>query len=185
VVQPQTNLELIELAVSNVAREILNGMKLHPHEQVLLKVSRNENSWMFENKMIGVLRGAGADVFVNVSSKSDSVTIAEFNVLDLKLRYTRVFETTEEKFIEREAVVNVSGKVYRGSDGKVLWGNNLVCTKRDTVRFDDIHTLENPNIKLTHAYLPDEGIFSSIIEPLLVIAASAIIIFLFFTVRSG
>lgn len=168
-----------------MTREIVNGVELRPHEQVLLRVGKSENSWMVENKLIDVLRGAGADVFVSSGSKSDSMTIGEFNVLDLKLQYIRVFEIREEKCVEREASVRVSGKVYRVGDGKVLWGNTVGRTQTDTVRIDDMPNLEDPSIKVTHADLPEQGIFSSVIEPVLVIAASVIIIFLFFAVRSG
>jgi hypothetical protein len=185
VVQAKTNWELLEGVVSHLTREIVNGVELRPHEQVLLRVGKSENSWMVENKLIDVLRGAGADVFVSSGSKSDSMTIGEFNVLDLKLQYIRVFEIREEKCVEREASVRVSGKVYRVGDGKVLWGNTVGRTQTDTVRIDDMPNLEDPSIKVTHADLPEQGIFSSVIEPVLVIAASVIIIFLFFAVRSG
>jgi hypothetical protein len=165
--------------------QILGEVKPPERKRVLLKVEKSEDSWIFEDKLIDALRDSGAVVFVDNSKRADDVSIWEFRVLEIGLRCARTLELEKEKFIEREASVGISGKIFDGYSGRVLWGNDLRCTQRDTIRADGLEELESQHARLSNVPVTPEGVFKSIIEPLVVIAASAMIIFLFFAVRGG
>jgi hypothetical protein len=54
----------------------------------------------------------------------------------------------------------------------------------DTVRMAEIPTLEDPNVPQTQGTRPSEGFFSSLAEPLIMLGAVAVAVYLLFTVRS-
>jgi len=54
----------------------------------------------------------------------------------------------------------------------------------DTVAVSDVGDIEQASIPVTRGVLPAEDFFSGIAEPLVVVGAIAVAIFLLFTVRS-
>ena len=54
----------------------------------------------------------------------------------------------------------------------------------DTIRVSAIPSLEDPGVPLTQGALPPEGFFSSLVEPLVMLGAVAVAVYLLFTVRS-
>ncbi len=54
----------------------------------------------------------------------------------------------------------------------------------DTVKVDNVKTLENNSYPFTQGNVPAEPFFSSLFEPLVAIGTAAIAVFLFFTIRS-
>lgn len=57
-------------------------------------------------------------------------------------------------------------------------------SKTDTVRFEEIESLENPSYPFTKGEIPAEPFLSNLFEPITAITAAAVVITLFFTVRS-
>ena len=54
----------------------------------------------------------------------------------------------------------------------------------DTVNLDKIKTLENPTLPFTHGDVPDEPLFSSLLEPFIAIGTVVVTVLLLFNVRS-
>jgi hypothetical protein len=54
----------------------------------------------------------------------------------------------------------------------------------DTVEFDEIQTLENPSYPFTQGRIPTEPFMSNLFEPLVALTTAAVVIALFFKVRS-
>jgi hypothetical protein len=57
-------------------------------------------------------------------------------------------------------------------------------TTLDTVKVEDINSLENPSYPFTQATVPPEPFVSGLAEPLIAIGTAALVIVLFFTIRS-
>ena len=57
-------------------------------------------------------------------------------------------------------------------------------TKIDTVKVEDINSLENPAFPFTQASVPPEPFLSGIAEPIIAIGTAALAVVLFFTIRS-
>jgi len=57
-------------------------------------------------------------------------------------------------------------------------------TVLDTVKVEDINFLENPSYPFTQAAVPPEPFVSGLAEPLIAIGTAALVIVLFFTIRS-
>lgn len=56
--------------------------------------------------------------------------------------------------------------------------------RTDTIYVSDVDRVENPGVAATHAAVPSEGFFSSWLEPLILVGAIGVAIFLLFTTRS-
>ena len=57
-------------------------------------------------------------------------------------------------------------------------------TTLDTIKVEDINSLENPSYPFTQAPVPPEPFVSGLAEPLIAIGTAALVIVLFFTIRS-
>jgi len=56
--------------------------------------------------------------------------------------------------------------------------------RTDTITVDDVDRVEHPGVAATHAVVPSEGFFASWLEPLILVGAIGVAIFLLFTTRS-
>ncbi len=108
--------------------------------------------------------------------------ICKAHVLDASIRYTKIGEGLLLRTAQMRVAIDI-----RDSTGKTTWSDAFAAQLGDTVQCDDVVNLENPNVAATHAPNPcteEAGAFASIIEPVILAAASATIVLLLFTVRS-
>jgi len=61
---------------------------------------------------------------------------------------------------------------------------NFEITFLDTVKVEDVSSLESPSYPFTQATLPPEPFLSGVAEPVIAIGTAALVIVLFFTIRS-
>jgi hypothetical protein len=57
-------------------------------------------------------------------------------------------------------------------------------TRIDTIKVEDISSLENPAYPFTQASIPPEPFLSGLAEPIIAIGTAALVVVLFFTIRS-
>lgn len=88
------------------------------------------------------------------------------------------------KVADRVVLLTLRWKAWDPASGAIHFEGELTRTAHDTVRVAEIEALETPGLALTRGAIPAEGIFSSVLEPLILIGALAVGIFLLFTVRS-
>lgn len=68
--------------------------------------------------------------------------------------------------------------------GNTIFSRDFYYSSLDTVKTEDIESLENTAYAFTRGKLPAEPFFSSILEPVVVIGTAALAVILFFTIRS-
>ena len=88
------------------------------------------------------------------------------------------------KIADRVILLTLRWKAWDPASGTIHFEGELTRTARDTVGVAEIETLETPGLALTRGAMPPEGLFSSVLEPLILIGALAVGVFLLFTVRS-
>lgn len=117
---------------------------------------------------------SGADVILNVRA------------YDPSLHYSEVF--TESFFGSRKVIRTIAlalqFTLISRSDKKVLFAKSYTQSFSDTLLYADVQRFEDPSILFASTTLPKLSFFDSIIEPAIVTVASAIAIYLFFTIRS-
>ncbi len=80
-----------------------------------------------------------------------------------------------------ERTITLSGNYFISNNSQVKEFN---LTAVDTINVEDVEYVENRSYPFTRGDLPPEPFFSSLLEPIVAIGAAAIVIILFFSVRS-
>ena len=80
-----------------------------------------------------------------------------------------------------ERTINLSGNYFISNKSQV---KDFKLTAVDTINVEDVEYVENRSYPFTLGDLPPEPFFSSLLEPIVAIGAAAMVIILFFSVRS-
>jgi hypothetical protein len=72
----------------------------------------------------------------------------------------------------------------RSVDGKILWAGTEKRSFSDSVYVDEISKLQESSKHIASGPLPDRSALERFIEPLIIVGAAGIAVYLFFTIRS-
>ncbi len=122
---------------------------------------------------------------MNVSeSNEESRTSIEILVTESSVEFSDVF--TESFFGSQKTVrtVRLSVSMIVRDSGNILRAVPLAVGITDTVRYSDIERLTDNTFPLTSVRTPSLTWWDSLLEPAIITMASAVAIYLFFTIRS-
>jgi hypothetical protein len=80
-----------------------------------------------------------------------------------------------------ERTIELSGNFFVSNQSQV---KDFTIAVKDTINVEDVEKVENRSYPFTRGELPPEPFFSSLLEPIVAVGAAAVIIILFFSVRS-
>lgn len=149
-----------------------------PQDSVTLQFNLADDYKVFENRLIGVARDSGYPV---VFSDAENLPRIIYTLLDVKVVYGEP---------ERDGLFGdfqVERQLYfRGSYDCIglECGDDFWFTERDTILYEDINLFETASLPFTRGEKPDPPVFSSLLEPVLIVTSAAVAVILFFTVRS-
>ncbi len=86
--------------------------------------------------------------------------------------------------MDRIVTVALHVRTVNQAAGGIVLSREFRKESSDVVYLSEIDEVENPAIPLTHGKIPVEGLFSTLAEPLIVVGAIAMALFLLFSVRS-
>jgi hypothetical protein len=138
---------------------------------------------LVKQSVIQSLRSRIEAVFVD-SPGAD--TVLTYQALESSVSYGSPFSKTflGSKFIERSVAIDVEVSMTVLRTNAVIYSSSIRSTSVDTVQYSSLRLLDEsapPFITITPAAYT---FFDSIIEPAVVTIASAVAIYLFFTIRS-
>ncbi len=116
-----------------------------------------------------------------ISNPSENIGLS-YSIENAVVNYGEIFRDgfLGDHFVERKIFISGS---YRFQDKEVKI-KDFYFDNIDTVKFDEIQTLENYSYPFTKGEIPSEPFLSNLFEPLVAITTAAVVIALFFTVRS-
>ena len=88
------------------------------------------------------------------------------------------------RIVDRTVTLALWGKIVDRANGRLLIGETWREERTDTVCVEDLEHLETPGVPATRGVLPPEGLFSSFLEPLILLGAVGVAVYLLFTSRS-
>ena len=151
-------------------------------DTVSVTVQPADPGWLIEGALVAGLQAGN----LRLMAGADTIDYVAINVQDLGVEYSNlrgsgVFGSKQIDRIIR-LQLNVILKPVR-SGGNVV---TKTYTKQvsDTVTTSAVESLENRGIPATLGRIPEGGFFSNLAEPLIVIGALAVGVYLLFTVRS-
>ncbi len=181
-----TNLQIIQKILGNLAEQILSEASVAPDAMIGLRIRQSAESWVTEHVLSERIAANGYKV--KYAGDSENVAPFIFAVGDAgaKVNYSNphrlgLFGRT---CATRSIVVHFQAQIYNSQTGNILSGKLLTGDYRDTVFVDDIPLFENANVPMTKADLPDESFIDRFIEPFVIVGTVGVAVFLFFHIRS-
>jgi hypothetical protein len=176
--QTVSNIDKFYTLVDSASNLLLKD--LGSAKKVKLELNLGTDYSLFANQIRGKLLRNGKEI-VSDNSLDDNVVNVNFVIDNSNVTYSDperdgIFG---DFFTERTIDLSVN---YLISSNQSLKSFNL--TSKDTINVKDVENVENRSYPFTQGELPPEPFFSSLLEPIVAIGSAAVIIVLFFSVRS-
>jgi hypothetical protein len=177
--QTKTNLDVFKVLVDSSVSEALVNISDSPRD-IFLDIKLAPAYSIFENQIFKSIKEQKNNI--STSSNSPGNISLSYSIENAVVNYGEVFRDgfLGEHFTERK--IFLSGN-YRFQD-KEMKVKDFYFQSIDTVKFDEIQTLENSSYPFTKGEIPAEPFLSNLFEPLVAVGTAAVVIALFFTVRS-
>lgn len=182
---PPTNLDLYGRNVEEIVDTLLQEIPADVDMHLAVRISGAEYSWIVEQAFLRTLQERDFTVRT-ASDESVNSIFFEFMVIELSVKYRKVdrAEAFGNRTIERSVTTALAGKMYQRSTGELHYAGTIRKTTDDFIAKNDIERVEHAQISVTQGSRPPGGFMKKILEPAVVITATAIAIYLFFSVRS-
>lgn len=140
-------------------------------------------SHILRNDILEVLLQNEITVYTGTSTVD---TTFSYTIDGINLSYGEAF--TESMFgsrkVERTISVMMNVTVISEKQQKIVYSKNITASNIDTVLYVDVENLQDPTLPIRTLSQPQLSFFDSFLEPAIVTIASAVAIYLFFTIRS-
>ena len=178
--QTLTNLEVLyslnDSLISRINNELPKGA-----ESIRLKLNLGDAYSIFANQIRGAFTEDGIEI---VPSDTNNTILPEINIVmdNAGVEYGELDRSGwfGDYYVPR--TVFISGNFFNSTSANQI--SDYFISVTDTVRVNDINTLENESFAFTRGQIPTEPFFSSIWEPVIAIGIAAAAIILFFSIRS-
>jgi hypothetical protein len=177
---PPANLEVFRRLAFAMGSDLGRRVGAAPLRVAEVTVVPREIGLPLERDFLQGLVASGADI-----SRGDSsglrfeLAITEAHVL---LEDPRRDGFLGSRIADRVVVLGGTAKMVGEGAGSAYC--ELSRSSRDTVRLSGVEGLESPALSFTKATMPRQGFFDNLIEPLVVLGAVGVAVYLLFAVRS-
>jgi hypothetical protein len=177
--QAKTNLDVFKVLIdSSISAAMVNTTDSQKDIFINLKLGTAYN--IFEDQIYQSVQAQRKNIAsVNNPLKNSELS---YSIENTTINYGETFRNgfLGDHFVPRR--ISLSGS-YRLQDQDIKI-KSFYYENADTVKYDDIQSLENSSYPFTKGEIPSEPFLSNLFEPLVVITTAAVVIALFFTVRS-
>ena len=166
--------------ISNLDRFYTLIKDLGDAKKVNLELNFGIDYSVFANQVRGKLLRNGVQLVGDNSDEQNFVRV-NFVVDNSFVGYSEPVKDGIFGDFFTERTITLSGNYFISNKSQV---KDFKLTAVDTINVEDVEYAENRSYPFTRGDLPPEPFFSSILEPVVAIAAAATIVILFFSVRS-
>lgn len=178
--QLNTNLDvfysLTDSLVNKITAEIPASEK-----KILLTLNLGQSYSLFSNNIRQQFIKDGKEI---LNQPPDELNIPTVDIVmeGVGVEYGEMFRDGffGTHYIQRYSMIYGNYLQSFSTEGK----QDFEITLLDTVKVEDIKSLENPSYPFTQAAVPPEPFVSGLAEPVIAIGTAALVIVLFFTIRS-
>jgi hypothetical protein len=177
--QTKTNLDVFKVLVDSSIAEAFAKTTDSP-QNIFLNLKLGASYIIFEDQIYQSVKSHGKNI-TSVFNPSENSELS-YSIENAVVNYGEAFREgfLGDHFIERK--ISLSGS-YRIQSIELM-ANNFYYENVDTIKFDDIQSLENSSYPFTKGEIPGEPFLSNLFEPLVAVTTAAVVIALFFSVRS-
>jgi hypothetical protein len=180
--QTKTNLEIFYNLVDSSVFKASEQMYTSAQSELIIPVSYS----IFKN---AVMNSFSKKKISWVDKKVPPPVYSEitYTLEDAKVKYSEPFRESflGSFYIEREIILKVNWIINNHNDSNTsTYSGKFQEGSIDTINIDEIKMVENQVYDFTKGEVPAEPFFSSLLEPVIAIGTAAIVVYLFFSVRS-
>lgn len=176
---PAVNIDVLRTLAAEAAEEVCLRIALRPGEGFLVEVLPPELAWVVDEAVRGAFVPAALpDVTQTVRTvcavKEASVT---YDAYDREGLFGR-------KTAERLVTLTLTVTITRDGSREPLFSGDVRRVRTDRIPVADIPRLDHPTLSIARGTPAGEGFFADIAEPLILLGAIGVTVFLLFHVRS-
>jgi hypothetical protein len=182
---PITNGTVMNGLAGEIARTLIQEAEIIRTDTCEVLFVPAEGLAFLEHAFVESIRESAG--FVKTVGSSAGRTVAvELQPLLVRVVYSDPFRNGVfgQRMTERSIVVEVSAKIVRHPGAHVTVSGVRRKQFQDTVRVDDVRSLESSVLAVTRADVPDETFLDRILGPLIVLSSSGVLLYLLYTIRS-
>ncbi len=122
---------------------------------------------------------------IEVYNKSDNLfPELNYSITSIKVNYSDLYKDGFLGGYKLTREIILDGNYSIANAGSSLSAVSFKFTSKDSIDYDSIDQIESTDLSFTHGNKPGEPMFSSLLEPAIAVCTAAVVIYLFFSVRS-
>jgi len=178
--QTKTNLEVFYSLTDSLTNKVASEFS-GKGMGVVLTLNTGESYSIFSNNIKSGLQKNGIKIFT-ISPDGETLPEVSLNLTNAKVEYgeTERDGWFGDYFLPRK--IFIEGNYLNSSSMRGL--SDFYFVSLDSVKVEEIESLENESFPFTKGKIPAEPFFSSLWEPVIAIGVAAVTVILFFSVRS-
>jgi len=179
---PRPNLRILQDMMAEIADSVFAIPGAQPASTVRYAIQPSAHAWYLEHTLRAPAQGHGLVPTEAADARYDvRFGVEEIGVTYANARRTWVFG---EQVMDRTVLLGGTVKIVEQGSGAILLARSFATAVHDTVPVVGIESLESPGIPATHSAPPSAGLFSSLVEPIVLIGSVAVAVYLLFSVRN-
>jgi len=177
-----TTIGVSQVLADTIARRAFAVLPPSDSSSVSVTLLPAGEAWFLEEPVLKAARTSGHVPDYSAETRY----AAEFGITDMHVELVnpRRPGLFSARLVDRTVTLALWGKIVDRTTGRLLVGQTWREQYTDTVLVDDLEQLETPGVPATRGVLPPEGLFSSFLEPLIILGAVGVAVYLLFTSRS-
>lgn len=177
-----TNLRVYQSLAASLGDSLANLTSTVDSPRVTVRIAPPDVAWFLQDAVERPFRARNC-----IISAGDSARYSvEFGAVEMKVQYSNLRRPGifGSRVLDRMIVLLARLRLVDRATGVVLMTGERKAFFSDTIDLSEIERIEHSALPVTRGALPPEDFFSGIAEPLVIVGAVAVAIFLLFTVRS-
>jgi hypothetical protein len=177
-----TNLRAYQSLAAVLADSVANLLPAGDSVRITVRVAPPDVAWFLQDAVERPFRAKNFAI-----SASDSARYrVEFGVVEMHVQYTNLRRDGifGSRVLDRMIMLLARLRLVDRAAGTVGAAGERRAVFSDTIGLSEVERIEHAALPVTRGTVPPEDFFSGIAEPLIIVGAVAVAIFLLFTVRS-
>jgi hypothetical protein len=177
-----TNLRVYQSLAASLADSLANLLRAADPVRVTVRIAPSDFAWFLQDGVERPFRGRNCVISTNDSARYS----VEFGVVEMRVQYSNLRRDGifGSRVLDRMVVLLARLRLVDRVEGTVGTSAERTAVFSDTIALSQVERIEHASVPVTRGRVPPEDFFSGIAEPLIIVGAVAVAIFLLFTVRS-
>jgi hypothetical protein len=177
-----TNMRVYQSLATSLTDSVASLVPVADSPRVSVKIEPPDVAWFLQDAVERPFRTRKFLISANDSGRYS----VEFGALGMNVEYSNLRRSGlfGARIMDRSVTLLARLRLVDRVEGRVLASGERKGVFTDTVPLSQINVIEHAAVPSTRGTLPPEDFFSGIAEPLVIMGAVAVAIFLLFTVRS-